>query len=109
MRRHQHGDLLLVDDPPEETEDFTPGFCVQVTGRFVSNNQFGPVGQGTRNRHTLLLTTGKFIRPVIDPFGQADEFETFQGDLVTLFALAAIHAQDQFDIFVGGKCWHKPR
>src|SRR5690349_15152805 len=65
VRRHQHGGARPVD-AVEQLHDADGGLRVEVTGRLVGDEELGPVHEGSRDGHALLLTTGQLARhPVL--------------------------------------------
>ncbi len=49
-----------------------PGLGVERAGRLVAQEHVGPLGDGPRDRHALLLAARELRREVIEPLAESD-------------------------------------
>ena len=73
-------------------------FGVDVTGRLVGDQQFGPVDDGAGDRHPLLLAAGQGRGTGAGAVGEADPGEHFAHRAFDLALAGAGNAQRQGDI-----------
>ena len=66
------GAELTVDRRERIEHDDARG-DVERAGRLVAQQHVGPLGDGARDGHALLLAAGELRREVIEPMVQADE------------------------------------
>ena len=71
MRDHDDGDATLVQFL-ENPHDFNAGPAVEISGRFVGEQNLWIIDQRARNRDALLLTTRKLTRMMVFPSLQTD-------------------------------------
>ena len=64
-----------LDQLKQIIQNFLAGPRVQVSGRFVGENDIRIVHQRPCNRNPLLLTPREFLRAVPDALSQADLFQ----------------------------------
>src|SRR5438067_12525328 len=60
----------------EQVENHLSSPFVQISGRFIGEEQWGIASQGARDGDALLLATRKFTRSVMCSIGQSDFRET---------------------------------
>jgi len=90
-------------DLPEYIHDLDGSFRIQVTGRFIGQDQGRVVHQCACNGHTLTLTAGQFIGFVMAPVLQSYFPDHFHGLFRSLFATDTGIYQWQGYIFEGGE------
>src|SRR5262249_34125332 len=88
------GDVVLVGDQYDRKSliiqvlknlhHLDGGAAVEVPCRLVGQHVGGTIDQSTRNRHTLLLTTGELGREVVSTVTQADHLKRLHCPLVAL-------------------------
>ena len=64
---------VLLREAEEELKDLRPGVAVQVTRRFIRQQQAGGIHERTRQRHALLLAAGKLQWRVGSTVGKAHQ------------------------------------
>ena len=64
MRDHDDSDTTLVQ-VLENSHDFDAGLAVEISGRFVREQNLWVIDQRTCNRHALLLATRKLTRMMV--------------------------------------------
>ncbi len=72
--------------------------AVQVTGRFVGEDDLRPADDGPGNGYPLLLPAGKLRREMFDPVAQPDFFQGGRRQLLSLFSRTAAIEQGQLYI-----------
>ena len=99
VRHHDDGSTLLVQ-LLQQVHHFLAVLRIEVTGRFVGQNQFRVGHYGTGNGHTLLLTAGELLREVL---GTVADGHALHRLFDALLAFAGRHAhveQRQFDVLI---------
>ena len=81
---HDDGHALLVQGA-QEVQDLAPGVTVEVAGRFIGDDQDRIVDQRPRDRHALLLSTGEFLRLVMNTVCQTDHFQHLERFFLAFF------------------------
>ncbi len=56
----------------ENRVNLVAGSRIKLAGRLVGEDQNRPLHEGTGDRHSLLLTSGKLVRPMLEPLAQAN-------------------------------------
>ena len=83
----------------EQFDDFLTGFLVEVSGRFVGQNNRRAVGQSARNRHALLLSARKLAGFVVHAVAESDGFEQFLALFPSAHRARARENHRQRDVF----------
>src|SRR5205823_9942459 len=73
---------------------------VQVTSRLVREQDRGMTSERTRNRDTLLLTTGKLTREMLRAMAHADTLERSNHMFLTLTRRHAAIGERELDVLV---------
>jgi hypothetical protein len=92
----------------EQGHDRAPRLRVELAGRLVGQQQLGPVGQGARDGHTLLLAAGHLVRAVPGTVPESDALQQFRHAPVPLATVRADEPQRHLDVFGGGEDGHQP-
>ena len=76
-------------------ENNLAGFIVESTGRLVTKQHVGRLGDGARDRDPLLLATGQLGRKMIKPFLKSDQRERLARveRMLRLFRRLALHSR----------------
>jgi hypothetical protein len=97
---HDDGAAFIIQ-PPQQRHDLGAGRRVEVTGRFVGEDDLGVVHHGAGDGNTLLLTPRELERAVVQSLTQPHA----NGHLFALLAIGGIHppqagavVQRQFDV-----------
>ena len=83
------GDARLAHQLQELLEHALGGRRIEIAGRLVGEQHFGPVGDGAGNRHALLLAAGELRRAVIPALAEAERLEQLLGALLGLARASA--------------------
>ena len=75
------GDALVAVEVEKEVGDGVGGGGVERAGRFVGEDQLGPVDQCSGDGGAELLAAGKLPGEVVEPLAEADFFEKLTGSL----------------------------
>jgi len=97
---HDDGDALIVQ-LLEYTHDLDAGLGVQISSRFIGQEQGGPVHQSAGDGYALLLAARKLVWMMIGAFAEADEIKSLLG-AIPLFVrgdAVAIILHGHLDIF----------
>ena len=78
VRNHQHGLPQILVRLAQHVENDVRAFRSQVAGGLVGEHDRGAVDKSAGQRDSLLLAAGEFVRPVLQPFGDAQH----PGDLL---------------------------
>ena len=73
MSDQHHGATLLLLQANDEIENRMSVFAVEITGRFIRQQQRWPVSQTARDGDALSFAAGKFGREMIEPMLEADQ------------------------------------
>ena len=65
VMRHQNNRMPLTMQIFNNPHHHFTAFGIKCTGRFVGQNNVAAVHQRAGNAHTLLLSAGKLVRPVV--------------------------------------------
>lgn len=88
---HDDGTSVLCIEPMKDTHYFRPHFGIEVTGRFVGENNLGIAYNGAGNGHALALTSGELLGIMAQPMRHFHALEDFVCRLPPFaFAHAAI-------------------
>jgi len=82
MRNENDGVAALIQIF-EQRHDFFAGFGIEISSRFVGQDNRRLVHERARDRHALALTAREFVRFVMNPIAQANIGQNFRR---TLFA-----------------------
>ena len=93
-----HDDQSVLSNVSQEVHDLDAGLGVKSTGRFVSQENFRIVDQGTRNGDALHLTARKLRGLLPDVLGQPDVFQGFQGALAAFASGDTGEGQRQLNV-----------
>ena len=72
---HDDGLAVVGGELAQQVEDAGGGLAVEVTGRFVGDQQGGIRDQRAGDRDALFLAAGQLRRRVVHPVGEADQLE----------------------------------
>ena len=108
MGRDQHGGVEPLVEFAEEAEQALAHFLVDISGRFVGDDQVGLHDDGARDRDALFFAARQGRGPGLQPVAQADPFQQFDHVVPVAFLVPAQHAQGQGDILVGGQVVEQP-
>ena len=75
VRYHDDGASVFLVQLVEEFHHFGPHLRVEVTGRFVGQDDVGIAHDGTGDGYTLALTAGELCRHVLHAVAEAHSFE----------------------------------
>ena len=75
MSDHDDGGSMSFAEAAQVTEDLVARIAVELTGRFIGQDERGFLQQGPRDRDSLLFASGEFLGTVCRPFTQTDLFE----------------------------------
>jgi hypothetical protein len=98
MSDEDDGFAALVQ-PVNEVQDFSAGFRIEVSGRFVGEDHEGIVHERAGDGDALLLATGQLVGAVVEAIAQADEGGQFEAAVVALLEVAALVEEGDLDIF----------
>ena len=84
MSDEHHGATLLLLQADKEFQNRMSIFAIEITGRFISQEQRWPISQTARDGDALALTPGKFGREMIEPILKANELQQFESALAPL-------------------------
>ena len=88
---HDDGTSVLRIEPMKDTHYFRPHFGIEVTGRFVGEDNLGIAYNGAGNGHALALTSGELLGIMAQPMRHFHALEDFVRRLSPFtFAHAAI-------------------
>ncbi len=76
---HDERRALRLIELPQKQHQVSPGGRVQISGRFVGQDERRIVGQGARHCHALALPAGELAGKMAGPVGQADQPQQFVG------------------------------
>jgi hypothetical protein len=74
MSDEHHGATLLLLQTDNEIENRMSVFAVEITGRFIREEQRWPVSQTPSDRDSLSLATGKFGWEMIESMSRPTSF-----------------------------------
>ncbi len=94
--------LPLAWSVVEQRHDLDAGLGVEVAGRFVGQDDGGPVDQGAGDGDALALTAGELVGLVVHACFQADVGEDFFGALDAFGRGGAVVDQRQLDVVQRG-------
>ena len=77
---HHDGASVLLIQFVEEVHHLSTHLRVEVTGRFVGQDDFRISHDGTGDGHTLALTTGELCRHVLHAVAEAHTFQYLFGE-----------------------------
>ncbi len=86
----------------EQRHDFFAGLRVKVSRGLVCKNNRGGIDERSRDRNTLALAAGEFVRLVTHAARKIDALERFLGLLNALFRRRSVINQRQFDVVQRG-------
>jgi hypothetical protein len=92
----------------EQADQLERHVRIDVAGRFVGDEQFGPADHRAGNRHALLLPAGKRGGLGVAPVGQAHPVQHVVHRADDVLLHHARHAQRQRHVVEGGKVRHQP-
>ena len=84
MRDNNDGEAERFIKFPEEFMDAAAGFLVEVTGRFIGEEDGGFHHERASESDALLFTAGEFAGFMGTAVGETDEFEQFFGTFLGL-------------------------
>ena len=80
-----------------------PRFRIQVSGRFIRQNDGRRIEYGTCNHNALLFATGKFIRQLVSFNGHYNQIEHFFNTLLNFpLVLPTGGTKYKFQVIVNG-------
>ncbi len=100
--RDQHDGVALLVEPLEQPHDFDTGRAVEVSGRFVGQQNGRIVHQRPGDGHALALSAGELARLVVHALFQVDVTQRLLSALEPRFARRAAVNQRQFHIVQRG-------
>ena len=98
MCNHDYGSSITVQ-LAQEFEYFFAIRCIEVTGRFVSENQLGIGDNCSCHGDTLLLTARQLLRSVIGTMRNTDAFQDRLNPFLPLACRYLLIQQRQHDVF----------
>ena len=84
MSDEHHGATLLLLQADKEFQNRMSIFAVEITGRFISQEERWPVRQTARDGDALAFAPGKLGREMIEPILKANELQQFESALASL-------------------------
>ena len=84
MSDEHHGATLLLLQTNNEVENRMSVFAVEITGRFIREEQRWPISETARDGDALSLATGKFGWKMIEAMFEANQLQQFEGALASL-------------------------
>lgn len=106
IMRHEQQRRALIRQFRQNVHNLRTATAVEISRRFVRQNDGRVVDERTRNRHALLLTAGKLVRIGFHLVQQTDFAQHFRRTRQTLLFRHARVAQRECHVFrhgVGGK------
>lgn len=105
VRHQDQGRALLTLQGEHQFGDVRAGSPIQISGRFIREQQGGIAGKGPRQRDPLLFATGKLSGKVRHALAQTDPFQPF------LCPRPGLRVSGQFQrqahVFQRGQCRQK--
>ena len=83
----------------KDHHDLGAGVRVEISRRFVGQEKFGVIDDGTGDGNTLAFTTGEFSGNVMSATGQSDHLQSFEGEISGANTFGVEHGD--FDVFDG--------
>ena len=71
----------------EKRHDFVAGLRIEITGRFIGQNDGWIIYQGPRDRDALPLTAGQLVRLVVQTITEPNFLQHVRGALPALFGI----------------------
>ena len=107
MRYHDHC-LAFCSQAREQLQDRVRCLRIEITGRFIGDQDRRIIGKRARNGCTLLLASGQVCRKLVRLLGNVNFRQQCHGPFTTLphrMHITEIHRQD--DILCDGQCGQK--
>jgi hypothetical protein len=79
VRDDRRGRAGLAVDAIEHTQHQLAGLRIERAGRLVAEQELGPLGDGARDRHALLLPTRELRGKVVESIAEADHLQSLLG------------------------------
>ena len=95
---HQSNSPAFLAELAKEREDRLTSVRIQVSSRFIREDDFRIVYQRPRDGDALLLSAGKLHRPMFHAILQVDHFQGFHRALAALARGSAAVDHRQFDV-----------
>ena len=86
VSNHDHCDLLSHVEIDQNFHDNICATCVQITSRFIEEENLGLVGDGSRNGDSLLLATRELVREVVHSLFKTDILKQLSGSVANLLS-----------------------
>ena len=103
MRDHDESHTELLSGLEEKVQHLIRVLAVKCTGRLVGHDDIGVVDQRTRDSDTLLLTTGKLAREVVQTLAEVKSLnEVTEVLLIAHVGFVTHHRRDE-DVLKRGK------
>jgi hypothetical protein len=103
VRDNDHGAIHRASDFAEKIEHNLTIVRVQGSRGFVTDDKWWFVDECARNRDTLLLAAGEFVRAFFPTIAEADFFENFARTLDRDAAGMSLNQQGHAHVFCNGK------
>ena len=105
VRDHDDRLVKLAIEPLHQIEDLACRLGVEITRRFVRDDQRRVSGDGASNRDSLLLATGELARVVMRAVAQADDLQRGLDVLATFASRQRSQRQRQLDVLERREDW----
>jgi hypothetical protein len=100
---HQNGAPFRAE-LDEQKHDVRAGFAVEVTGRFVCQDQSRIGDKRPCDGDTLTFAAREFIRSMLGTLDQTNSLECFRGTFVRVVTVSSVEKR-QLYVFKGSETW----
>src|SRR5205814_3212795 len=77
----EHGHLILMDNVLQKLKRALRIFCIEISGRFVGQDDSGIIGQGARDSNALLFTAREMATRALKFVRQSNRLEQPRGSI----------------------------
>src|SRR5919198_110407 len=104
-----HDDRLLefLVQPPEQIEDLLSGLRIQLSGRLVRQEEWRVVGEGDRDRDSLLFASAELVGPVNRAIGHPHQGQEAGGPFLSGGRRRARESHRESDVLLCGQGGHE--
>ena len=101
VRDHDDCFFVLCMESVKDFQDSVACRCVQVTGRFIGEEDFGIVDECAGESDALLFAAGQLLGAVSESFSEAEFVQQFACLLHVLHTISSPMQRGQGDVFDG--------